>query len=104
MNTRGQLALTYYDFTPDTATGRPLDTAYWITFSRDGGRTWTHRQQLAPPFDMRTAPLSGGFFLGEYQGLEAAGRAFKIAATLTNSGSLTNRTDVYSRTTWPPFR
>jgi hypothetical protein len=104
VNTRGQLALTYYDFSPDTTAGRPLDTSYWITFSSDSGQSWTDRKQVAPPFDMRTAPVSGGFFLGEYQGLEAAGRAFTIVATLANSGSLTNRTDIYARTISPHFR
>jgi hypothetical protein len=46
---------------------------------------------------------TGRFFLGEYQGLEAAGRAFTVVPTLANSGSLTNRTDIYARTVSPLF-
>ncbi|HEY6005378.1 MAG TPA: hypothetical protein VIV57_21040 [Anaeromyxobacter sp.] len=36
--------------------------------STDGGRTWRDAP-LGGPFDLRTAPDAGGWFLGDYTGL-----------------------------------
>jgi hypothetical protein len=91
----GTIAVTYYDFTADTAATETLDTQAWVTRSTDGGDTWSPREPLTgDPFDMRTAPFSGGFFMGEYQGLESAGNAFKVVATVANSADTTNPTDL----------
>lgn len=63
--------------------------------SADQGRTWSARQQVTGhPFDLRTAPFDGGFFLSEYQGLAGAGQRFIVSATCTNGHSLDNRTDI----------
>ena len=95
----GNLAVTYYDFSADTTASRALETQYWITRSTNRGRTWSPRKEITHgPFDMRTAPFSTGFFLGEYQGLESAGKRFKVVAAFANSGNLVNRTDIFATT------
>lgn len=97
----GNLAVAYYDFSADTTASPTLDTQYWTTRSTDEGRTWSPRQEITNgPFDMRSAPLSGGYFLGEYHGLESAGTAFKVVAAFANSGNAANPSDIFS-TTFP---
>ncbi len=98
----GNVAVTYYDLSADRATSAPLPTQYWFTRSSNGGRSWSARRQVTMrPFDLRTAPFSGGYFLGEYQGLTSAGRSFTLAATFTNDRSLVNRTDIFAITYRP---
>jgi hypothetical protein len=75
----GRLAVTWYDFrndTPDTSTAL---TDYWVRYSSNGGNTWTPSQRVTPSsFDMKTAPVSRGFFLGDYEGLDHAGGTFTL--------------------------
>jgi len=67
----GTVAVMYYDFRNNTAApGLPTDV--WLRLSDDGGATWTE-QHLYGPFDMENAPVARGWFLGDYQGLAAAG-------------------------------
>jgi Neuraminidase (sialidase) len=97
----GTVAVTYYDLrgnTPDPAT---LPTDYWFVSSHDGGRTWANEQHVAGPFDLTTAPVARGYFLGDYQGLAAKGNAFVTFFAATNSGNLANRTDVFAATVTP---
>lgn len=92
----GAISLTYYDFRKDTPDPATLLTTYWLSVSRDGGKTWKE-QKVAGPFDMRTAPKAGGFFLGDY---EALGRLDNNSAlpffVQANSGNTLNRTDVFA--------
>lgn len=99
----GDVAVTYYDFTTDTPMSPTLDTDYWITRSTDGGATFHPRERITPSsFDLRTAPVARGFFVGDYQGLAPSGEfsPFFVAA---NSGNLANRTDVFATLDHPPF-
>lgn len=99
VNGRGDVAVTYYNFSTRSANSRALMTQYWITLSKDQGQTWTTRRQVTrQPFDLRTAPFNSGFFLGEYQGLVGVGQSFVVVATFTNGRSLENRTDIFSCT------
>ncbi len=99
VNNRGEVAVTYYSFSVKKSESRALMTQYWITLSPNGGQGWSTPQQLTPhPFNLRTAPYNGGFFLGEYQGLAAAAHSFVAVATFANSRSLENRTDIFSCT------
>jgi hypothetical protein len=94
---QGRVAVTYYDFTPDSVASRALRTDYWFRQSDDRGETWTPGQQVDPrPFDLRTAPYNGGFFLGEYQGLAGTRTTFVTAFAMTNGRDLLNRTDIYA--------
>jgi hypothetical protein len=79
----GTVAVMFYDFRNNTADpGLPTDV--WLTLSDDDGATWTE-QQLYGPFDMENAPVARGWFLGDYQGMAAAGddliTFFSVATT-----------------------
>ncbi|MDQ2913166.1 MAG: glycoside hydrolase [Chloroflexota bacterium] len=88
----GTIGVTYYDFRSDTPTAATLLTSYWMVTSQDGGDSWTE-SRIARPFDMRTAPDAGGFFVGDYEGLSASLVPFFGTA---NSGSAANRTDIFA--------
>ncbi|HEX7838938.1 MAG TPA: hypothetical protein VF469_15780 [Kofleriaceae bacterium] len=57
--------------------------------------TWSE-EALSLPFDLRPALLSSTYFLGDYQGLVAAGNGFVpfFAAATADGG---DRTDVFVR-------
>ena len=94
VSTDGTVGVSYYDFRNNTpAPGVPTD--YWLAHSHDGGMTFSE-QHVAGPFDIETAPVARGFFLGDYEGLGHAGRDFVPFFVMTNSGNLANRTDVFS--------
>jgi hypothetical protein len=86
VNSKGVVAVTYYDFRNDVSTDMALTTDYWIDHSHDGGATWTE-DHLAGPFDMHQAPYARGYFVGDYQGLDAQGSVFRPLFTLANPGS-----------------
>jgi hypothetical protein len=76
----GVVGVTWDDFTGDEPGDRRLTTRVWFAHSHDRGRTWAKRP-LGGPFDMLTAPETAsteiaGRFVGDYQGLAAAGRGF----------------------------
>jgi hypothetical protein len=101
---KGRVGVSYYDFTSDDPSGGPLDTDYWFTASRDGGTTFSSRQRLtAASFDMRTAPDAGGFFVGDYEGLDTSGERFQNVFVTANDGNLANRTDVFGTSLKPSF-
>jgi hypothetical protein len=101
---RGNIGVTYYDFTFDDPSGGPLDTDYWSTASDDGGRTFTGRTRLTPQsFDMRTAPDARGFFVGDYEGLTTSRGRYVPVFVTANDGDLANRTDVFSTSLRPSF-
>jgi Neuraminidase (sialidase) len=97
----GAVGVTFYDFrndTPDTATAL---TDYWFRASTDGGSTWGASQRVTPTsFDMKKAPVARGFFVGDYEGLDHGGSAFKVFFAQTNAGS-GNPTDVFGATATP---
>ena len=67
----GTVAVMYYDFRNNTAApGLPTDI--FLAHSHDGGATWTE-QHVQGGFDMENAPNALGWFLGDYQGMAAAG-------------------------------
>jgi hypothetical protein len=86
VNASGTVALTYYDFRNDIAGDAQLTTDAWIAHSHDGGATWTE-DHLAGPFDLHQAPYARGYFLGDYQGVDAQGDVFRTLTTLANPGT-----------------
>ena len=103
VNRAGRIGVSYYDFTFD-GPGGTLDTDHWFTASRNGGLTFSPRQRLtARSFDMRTAPDAGGFFVGDYVGLDSTGRRFASVFVPANDGNTANRTDVFSTLVRPAF-
>jgi hypothetical protein len=99
VNSEGVVAVSYYDFREDVAGDGRLTTDHWIVHSHDGGATWSE-SRLGGPFDMHQAPYARGYFVGDYQGLDAQGAAFRPLFTLATPGSATvfpnpNPTDVF---------
>ncbi len=95
----GVVGVSYYDFRGNTSDRNTLFTEYWLARSANAV-TW-QENQIAGPFDLALAPLtnapgSGGFFLGDYQGLVSFGTLFQPLFVQTNAGNLTNRTDVFA--------
>ena len=99
----GTVAVQHYDFRADDPSSTPpLSTDTWLLRSADGGDTWTEERIGDSSFDMTTAPDAGGYFVGDYAGLDFAGggarpglKPFHVRA---NSGNLANRTDVFATT------
>jgi len=91
----GTIGVTYYDFRTNTADPSTLFTDYWLARSADGGATW-RESRVAGPFDLSTAPFANGLFLGDYQGLVAAGSTFVPFYAAVNTGDLANRTNVFA--------
>jgi hypothetical protein len=98
----GTVAVSYYDFrnnTPDPAT---LPTDVWLvhcharTTDCTSPASWAAETHLYGSFDLDTAPIARGLFVGDYQGLVARGTSFLAFFVATNSGVLSNRTDVFA--------
>ena len=89
----GTIGVSYFDMRSNTADPASLLTDYWLATSRDGVN-WTDRR-ISDAFDLATAPVARGFFLGDYMGLASAGSTFYPLYVRTNSGNLTNRNDVF---------
>lgn len=81
----GTVAVMYYDFRGNTpASGLPTDI--WLAHSNDGAATWSE-QHVTGPFDMTAAPNARGWFLGDYQGLAAAGDDLLLFYSTTQGDS-----------------
>ena len=81
----GRVAVTYYDsrnLQPGETANWPTD--YWVEYSTDGGATFTNEQHIAGSFDLSTAPVARGFFLGDYEGLQPSGSGFLAVYVKTN--------------------
>jgi hypothetical protein len=79
----GDVAVTYYDFRNDVEGDAPLSTDYWIVHCHSAtadcskASSWADETRLTPSsFDMRTAPYAGGYFVGDYEGLDNFGTTF----------------------------
>jgi hypothetical protein len=93
----GTVGVSYYDLRNNTpAAGLPTD--YWIVRCHSActdGSNWSETH-VAGSFDEETAPLAGGYFLGDYEGLTSIGNTFVPFFVQTNSGNTANRTDVFA--------
>lgn len=99
VDARGRVGILYYDLRDDTSTkDGAFMTAEWLTTSTDGGRTWSASRRVTPTFDHAAAPQAGGYFLGDYQGLDAAGTSFQpfFAANLALQASGVLGSDTFS--------
>jgi hypothetical protein len=94
----GRVAVTYYDFRPDLPTEPKALTDFYVAHSHDGGVTFSENKLTAAPFDMATAPDAGGYFVGDYTGLDHRGAKFHAGWVQANDGNLANRTDAVHRT------
>jgi BNR/Asp-box repeat len=91
----GTVGVTYHDFRSNTADPATLPTDTWLVRSRDG-LTW-RESRVSKPFDMAKAPVAGGLFVGDYQGLVSIGPVFIPFFVKSTAGDdTTNRTDAFS--------
>ena len=96
----GTVAVAYYDIRNDPGLMSELLTDYFVADSTDGGSTWSEAGVTPSSFDDTFAPISRGYFLGDYQSLTNDGTYFKAFFVHTNS-STSNRTDVFLSTVTP---
>ena len=94
----GMIGVTYYDFRGNTSDRNTLFTSLWLARSTDAVN-W-QEGQVAGPFDLATAPLSGagntnGYFLGDYMGLASIGNVF-VPFYARTTGANGNRTDIFA--------
>ncbi len=102
----GTIAVTYYDFranTPDP--GAPTD--FWVVHCHaasvdcSNAANWSDETRLTTTsFDIEQAPAARGpfgYFLGEYEGLDASGTGFANVFAVGNDGQPDNRTDIFYR-------
>jgi hypothetical protein len=96
VNSDGTVGVTFYDFRSLTTQTATLPTDYWSVTSTNHGASFGNEVHITGPFDMLTAPFAGGFFVGDYEGLDTSGPTFHPFFVATNSGNTANRTDVFT--------
>jgi hypothetical protein len=101
VNSGGTVGVSFYDFRNLTTQTTTLPTDYWFVDSTNHGASFGNEVHLAGPFDMLTAPNAGGFFVGDYQGIDTSGTTFDPFFVQANSGNTANRTDVFTTTVTP---
>lgn len=86
VNSKGVVAVTYYDnrnLIPGETANWPTD--YWAEFSTDGGASFANEENISGgSFDLSTAPIARGFFLGDYEGLQPTDTGFLAVFAKTN--------------------
>ncbi len=93
VNSKGAVGVSYYQF---ASSATALPTTYNLKISGHQGATFGTATTLKGPFDMTTAPVARGYFVGDYEGLVAIGTSFRAFFVATNTGNTVNRTDVFS--------
>jgi hypothetical protein len=89
----GTIGVTYFDLRSNTADRSTLPTELVLARSTDAS-TWTEHR-LTAAFDLATAPVARGLFIGDYHGLASAGDVF-VPVYVRTTGDLGNRTDVFA--------
>jgi hypothetical protein len=97
----GTVGVSFYDFRNLTTETATLPTDYWFVSSTTHGASFGNEVHLAGPFDMLTAPFAGGFFVGDYEGIDTSATSFVPFFVQANSGNSANRTDVFTATVTP---
>lgn len=96
----GAVGIAYFE-APRARTRQRAPVQYWLSLSRNGGRTF-ERLPIGRSFSLRQAPLlkgvrelavPPGLFLGDYMGIDASDGRFHLAFVTANASS-SNRTDV----------
>jgi hypothetical protein len=100
VNSDGTVAVTYYDFRNNVDPTLPgLATDYWIVVNSDPVHNpsgWSEARLTNTSFNMENAaPTSRGYFLGDYEGLVAAGRNFY--ALFAQAGTADDPTNIFFR-------
>lgn len=95
--TNGDLAVMYLDSRNDPDN---ILVECYVSYSSDGGETWTERQISDEPSDIRNNPFQGNVFAGDYSGLDFYdGVIFPSWVDMRNTvgpGGTIQMNDVYS--------
>jgi len=96
VDAHGTVGVTWYDLRNDRPGDAALTADVWFAHSQDRGRSW-RQTHVAGPTDLRTAPLPGHNFVGEYQGLAGLprGRGFAAVFTLAAPQARNGPTDIF---------
>jgi hypothetical protein len=101
----GTVGVSYYDFRFNDPASGGTDTDHWLVHCHATSEncslasSWDEEVRVTPTsFDSRQAPVAGGFFLGDYVGLDDDGT--KFTAFFAQGVSPSNPTDIlYSEIT-----
>ena len=88
----GTIGVSYYDFRRDTGDRTTLPTVYRLATSKDG-LNW-RESGIEDSFELRQAPIAGGYFLGDYQALVSNGSAFSALYARTGGAVNNNATEI----------
>jgi len=91
---RGTVGVIWYDLRNDRPGDAALTADVWFAHSHDRGESW-RQTHVAGPTDLRTAPLPGHNYVGEYQGLAGLRRGFAAAFTLAAPQAQNGPTDIF---------
>jgi hypothetical protein len=93
----GRVAVSYYDTRDDNPNDASAFLAgAFLAVSPDQGTTW-QETRLAAPFNLRSAPVAEGYFLGDYQGLGWDRTGFLAFFAAANPGNASDPTSVLFR-------
>ena len=101
----GTIGLLYYDLENATAAQPGLTDAFIAhchsaTSDCSSPASWASggetRLSTSGSFDYTTAPVAGGFFLGDYDGLTASGTTFKAFFAMSRPIATAGRSDLFS--------
>lgn len=88
----GIIGVSYYDFRDNTTSLTTLPTAYRLAVSADGVN-W-RESEVNASFDLATAPIASGLFLGDYQALSSNGATFSALYARTTGVATNNATEI----------
>ena len=89
----GTIGVTYYDLRSNTPDPSTLMTDFWLARSTDGVN-WSETR-ISEPFNLNTAPVANGYFVGDYTGLVSSGTTFIALYAKTTGNTTNNRNDVF---------
>lgn len=102
----GTIGVTHYDFR-NASPAAPGTTDYWLvhchaaTANCTSAANWSENH-VAGPFDMRTAPVAQGFFVGDYQGLTHVGsHGFRPFFVMAQPQATLGKTDPFTTAVCP---
>jgi hypothetical protein len=87
----GVIGIAYYDLRANTSSPAALETVLRLATSTDQ-TTW-YESEIEAPFNLNTAPIARGYFLGDYFGLTSRSGAFEAFYTRTTGSVPNNRTE-----------
>jgi hypothetical protein len=94
VNKHGIVGVTWYDLRNDRPGDAALTADVWFAHSHNRGESW-RQTHVAGPTDLRTAPLPGHNYVGEYQGLAGLRNGFAAAFTLPAPQAKDGPTDIF---------